>query len=87
MQALFYFCLVNDLQDDQEYIRGGEEMPEIYRGHKGALRYIADLCVGYDGFSSEEGLKSLIDEIRAEAIEALKLGDDYDALRDAIKRK
>lgn len=29
-----------------------------------AFQVIRDLCVGYDGFNTVEGLKSLIDDIR-----------------------
>ena len=29
-----------------------------------ALRYIRDLCIGYDGFDTVDSLKELIDEIR-----------------------
>ena len=36
------------------------------------LQTIHDLCVDYDGFNTVEGLKSLIDDIRAITEEALK---------------
>ena len=52
-------------------------MRDFYRGYKGALRYIADLADDYDGFRKPESLMELIDEIRKEALTALKLGDDY----------
>ena len=37
------------------------EIP-FYQGYKGDLLYIHDLCVDYDGYNTEEGLKCLIDE-------------------------
>lgn len=37
-----------------------------------ALRLIRDLCIGYDGFNTVEGLKSLIDDVRGFAEEAIK---------------
>ena len=36
-----------------------------------ALQLIRDLCVGYDGFNTVEGLKSLIDDVRGIAEDAL----------------
>lgn len=36
------------------------------------LKTIRDLCVDYDGFNTVDGLKSLIDDIRAITEEALK---------------
>lgn len=47
---------------------------EIYIKHskKGALQYIADVALGYDGYKTEEGLKGLIDEIRVVALLGLK---------------
>lgn len=36
------------------------------------IRIIRDLCIDYDGFNTVEGLKFLIDDIRAIAEEALK---------------
>ena len=36
------------------------------------LQIIHDLCIGYDGFNTVDGLKSLIDDIRVIAKEALK---------------
>ncbi len=38
---------------------------------KEALEDIRDLAVGYDGFSTEEGLKSLIDDMQNVAVKAL----------------
>ena len=46
------------------------EIP-FYQGYKGDLLYIHDLCVDYDGYNTEEGLKCLIDEIREFSIEAI----------------
>ena len=37
-----------------------------------SLQIIHDLCIDYDGFNTVEGLKSLIDDIRAITEEALK---------------
>ena len=37
-----------------------------------SLQIIHDLCIDYDGFNTVDGLKSLIDDIRAIAEEALK---------------
>lgn len=52
-------------------------MASNYNGYKGALKLIADIAYNYDNQKSEEELKKLIDEIREEAIRALKLGNDY----------
>lgn len=57
-------------------------MSTLYKGHKGALRLIADIAVDYDNARSEKELKELIDEIRKEALTALKLGEEYDKLSD-----
>lgn len=35
--------------------------------YKEKLQNIVDICVDYDGYSSVEGLKSLIDDIRSYA--------------------
>lgn len=64
----------------QEYNRYGEEKYledplSYYNGYEGALRLIADIAYGYDNQKSEEGLKELIDEIRNEALKALKSKD------------
>ena len=37
-----------------------------------ALQIIHDLCIDYDGFNTVDGLKSLIDDIRAITEETLK---------------
>lgn len=37
-----------------------------------SLQIIHDLCIDYDGFNTVDGLKSLIDDIRAITEEALK---------------
>ena len=37
-----------------------------------ALELIRDLCIDYDGFNTVDGLKSLIDDIRAITEETLK---------------
>ena len=37
-----------------------------------SLQIIHDLCIDYDGFNTVDGLKSLIDDIRAISEEALK---------------
>ena len=37
-----------------------------------SIQIIHDLCIDYDGFNTVEGLKSLIDDIRAITEEALK---------------
>ena len=39
---------------------------------EGALTLIKDLCVGYDGYNTIEGLKALIDELRDIALLGLK---------------
>lgn len=53
---------------------------ECYKGQQGALTYIADLADDYDGEKTIEGLKGLIDEIKEEALKALKLKEDYKPL-------
>lgn len=37
-----------------------------------SLQIIHDLCIDYDGFNTVDGLKSLVDDIRAISEEALK---------------
>ena len=44
----------------------------IKHSKKGALQYIADIALGYDGHFTVEGLTGLIDEIRAVALLGLK---------------
>lgn len=50
---------------------------EDYKGYQGALRFISDISFDYDGCNTVDSLKSLVDEMRSEALEALKLGDEY----------
>ena len=50
-------------KDYKKYIKHSKE---------GALTLIKDLCVGYDGYNTIEGLKALINELRAIALLGLK---------------
>ena len=50
-------------KDYKKYIKHSKE---------GALQFIADVAVGYDGQSTVEGLTGLIDEIRKVALLGLK---------------
>lgn len=40
------------------------DKPDIYKGDKGTLLYISDLCIDYDNAKSIKSLKHLIDEIK-----------------------
>lgn len=52
-------------------------MSDYYKGQQGSLRFIVDITDDYDGCNTIESLKKLIQEVRKEAIRALKEKDDY----------
>jgi len=58
---------------EEEYMKLHKDY-EKYINHskEGALILIKDLCVGYDGYNTIEGLKALVDELRAIALLGLK---------------
>ena len=51
----------------------------INHSKEGALQLITDLAVGYDGYNTIEGLKALIDELRAIALLGLKQKEALDS--------
>jgi hypothetical protein len=50
---------------------------KFYQGQEGCLKFIADIALDYDGVKSVEGLKTLIDEIRKEAIKGIAEKENY----------
>ena len=40
-----------------------DSLPEFYRGCEGTIRYMLDLLYDYDGCTSVDTLKDLIDEV------------------------
>ena len=62
------------VQDDSEI----QETPEV--GEQRLLNWIiviADVCIDYDGYNSVDGLKSLIDDIRAMTQLAIQGAEPY----------
>lgn len=68
--AYGYLCCSTIVEHEPAYPvrRVGEDE---YKALK-ALQLIHDLCIDYDGFNTVDGLKSLIDDIRAITEETLK---------------
>jgi len=58
---------------EEEYMKLHKDYEKYIQHSKvGALQLIADIAVGYDGYNTIEGLKELIDELRAIALLGLK---------------
>lgn len=68
--AYGYLCCSTIVEHEPAYPvrRVGEDE---YKALK-ALQLIHDLCIDYDGFNTVDGLKSLIDDVRAITEETLK---------------
>ena len=68
--AYGYLCCSTIVEHEPAYPvrRVGEDE---YKALK-ALQLIHDLCIDYDGFNTVDGLKSLIDDVRAITEEILK---------------
>lgn len=68
--AYGYLCCSTIVEHEPAYPvrRVGEDE---YKALK-AIQLIHDLCIDYDGFNTVDGLKSLIDDIRAITEETLK---------------
>lgn len=66
--------IIKEIRDKEIVERKLQKDYEKYIKHskEGALQYIADIALGYDGNFTVEGLTGLIDEIRAVALLGLK---------------